>query len=306
MCFEGGSLVPGLWYPPNGVEIEDPACRAVFNHVAAKNNNPRTQFTYRNEYANFNPTPGHNRENYPNIVPSGEICSAGNNFPDRNSPPQFGDKTGMSILAPWRKNYIMTGNVGGYETLKFQYCATAPHNPSVWHVYFQAGDAATTKVTWERLRYLGQIGNIQPKVSPTPLANCFSLGAPHNVYYEFEMDVPMPPQGGTIVVAWQRIDPHGEFFMECIDFQPDGEYVPPPPPPTEGCPPIPNCPANASFLAPTTNPRTFYSCHEGRITTLGCPAGQAFTNFRQCRPLPIAPELRFACQDFSLVARDEF
>jgi chitin-binding protein len=224
MCFEGQSHMPGLW----SGNIPDPACRAAFNYVRAKGNpSPQEgtpaevfQFQQRNEFANFNTAPGHNPNNYPNIVPNGEICSAGNNWPDRTSPRQFGDKTGLSVLAPWRKNTIRTNNIGGYQAVRFQYCATQPHNPSVWHVYYQPGDSSQTVIRWDTLSYLGEIGNILPRTSPTTIPNCFSNGVPHNIYYEFTIGIPMPIEGGTIVIAWQRIDPVGEFFMECIDYQP--------------------------------------------------------------------------------------
>lgn len=318
MCFEGASHVPGLWSNSPGTQIPDPACRAAFNWVYNKQNLPnpmeraRVQFTYRNEYANFNRAPNHDRLNYPNVVPNGEICSAGNNLPDRpNSPPRFGDKTGMSQVFPWRTNTIYTTHMNGLETIKFQYCATAPHNPSIWHIYFQRGDPRTTPVLWETLDYLGVIQDLPVQRSPTALPNCFSLGAPHNAYYEYEMAVPMVPEGGTIVVAWQRIDPMGEFFMECIDIKPKavGGPVPPPPPPpppppSEGCP-RPDCRQNQSFNAPTTDPRRFYNCHNGVVSVLGCGSNMAFSAFRQCRALPIPESERFACQNWSLMSFTE-
>lgn len=239
-CFEDDQpLVPNLWWRDGGVDIINPGCKAAFQYLYNKYSNyPDNQltatypFTQSNEFANVNPNYALGPMHVVDVTGNDNVCSAG--AVDRTK--QFGDKSGFDQVADYTFNIINTDN--NYADVEFVFCATAPHNPSKWWVYSTTNgfNPQTTKVTWDKLTFVGEVGDVPVKRSSTTIPYCTN-----GSYYKFTMTVPANPTG-TYVVVWQRVDPVGEFFVSCMDYKTkpnadlgvdhgEEESVPHPPPP---------------------------------------------------------------------------
>lgn len=313
-CFEGTSNVPGMWFPPGGSSIRDTACRLAYQYVMNKhggntpigNERAMVQFRDRNEFANFN----NNRrwQDLPKIMPDGQICAAGNNYPI-NGPPQFGDKTGADQKLPWRKTKIYAKQMYKYQLVEFIFCATMPHSPSSWHFFIQHGNPAKQQVSWRNLSLIATFPSM-PLLNGPALPNCFSLGSPIGRHYKFNVPIPMIPGDATLMVYWQRFD-HTEFFIQCVDIEVVKSKSPQLPfinnyPNCQMCQ-EPNCLFDNQVNSSDIHPQRYWSCDNfGKSLLNWCPENEIFTTKLHCESmLNYNENNQFKCQDFSLLYDNE-
>ncbi|AIL65118.1 N-acetylglucosamine-binding protein A [Rickettsiales bacterium Ac37b] len=206
-CFEDG----GFNYPPDGSAIPNDACREAFKKSGVY------QFTQKQEFSM-------NVENYHDInsvkekISDGNLCSAGDM-----------KKSGMNVVSDtWYKNDINVDKDGHFE-INLQFCATATHNPSYWEVYLSKEDynSGIHPLNWDNLVLIKTITDIKAKDGKIP--HCET-----SQYYEFAVDNLDYPildshENAILYLRWQRVDPAGEGFYNCLDvnFKKDTPPTPP-------------------------------------------------------------------------------
>lgn len=216
-CFKDG----GYWWPTDGSAIPDEACRQSFNHVWHRSGTEAAQamFTQVNEYAALAGMEYDDPAAIADHVVGKDLCSA--NATGLN---QFGDKSGMSIVANWRRSVIE-------QEIEIEFCATAVHDPSKFKVYLtrEGYNSSAKALEWSDFDWGADFMNPHPtpKVSPDCSAEL-----------SYKLPVKLPYRSsGTIFVWWQRIDAAGEGFYNCADFE-----MTPPPSSEPDCPEQPECP----------------------------------------------------------------
>lgn len=197
MCMRDG----GYWWPSDGSEIPDPACQEAFQHVEQRSGVAAAQymFTQINEYAAL-AGPDYSLQAIMDHVVGEYLCSA-----NATGLTNFGDKSGMSIPAPWRPNLIE-------QEIEIEFCATALHNPSIFYVFISNPDydASQKMLEWSNLQLVDIFNDPQPTPSTSP-----DCSAPSS----YKLPVSLPHRdSGVLFVWWQRIDPVGEGFYNCADF----------------------------------------------------------------------------------------
>lgn len=228
-----------FWWPPNGDNIRDVMCRAAYKYVYNKvlditgdptvaASEAQYMFMQTNEYAalagpNFYDM-CHIKER---VVPS-DLCAAGAN--DFREP--FGDKSGVSIVGSWTPTvFELTSNTDLVYPVELEFCPTAIHEPSYFEVYITKPEFSVfrDKVIWPLLDIL-----FNDTVALVPrLPNSICTASPNT--YRFVVPIPYRQSQFVLYVRWQRIDPVGEGFYNCVDMVfdqalgPDPEDVIPPP-----------------------------------------------------------------------------
>lgn len=183
-CVDDG----GYWWPDDGSNIPNAACRAAFLISGT------VPFTQHHEFsanvANFN-----NIEAVKATVKDGELCAAGD-----------ATKRGMNLPhADWQKT-VITPNAQGQLEIIFH--ASTPHNPSFWEFYLSKPgfDPAQSALNWHDLDLIDTAGNV-------PVES-------HNGHkaYRIPINLPQGRQGDAILFTrWQRDDAAGEGFYNCSD-----------------------------------------------------------------------------------------
>eukprot|EP01132_Coremiostelium_polycephalum_P004615 gene4615-5766_t len=203
-----------IWWPDDGSGIRDPQCRAAFQYVYNKYQDPspaQYQFVQKNEFAVLIPDYDQGMTALKAAVPTA-LCSAGS--VDKNAP--FGDKSGFSIPYKWPSTPItVTNRRGRITTINLEFCASAAHNPSYWEFYLTKDgfDVETEEVTWDNVEMVDFIGDI-PKV-PNTNNKCYGSWA-----YKMQITVPVRNSNSSVLLMrWQRDDPVGECFMGCSDIR---------------------------------------------------------------------------------------
>ncbi|CAA0099559.1 Chitin-binding protein CbpD [BD1-7 clade bacterium] len=90
-------------------------------------------------------------------------------------------------------------------TMRLDYSANVPHNPSFWQIFVSKPgyDPRTAKLTWNDLELVKQIGNISTEGGVYPLR---------------DIKLPSNRSGRAILYTrWQRYDAAGEGFYNCSD-----------------------------------------------------------------------------------------
>ena len=185
ICAEQG----GYWWPADGSNIPNAACRAAFLQSG------HYPFTQQPEFAalvaDYN-----NQATVEATVPDGSLCAGGHD-----------KKSGMDLSsAHWQRTEV-TPNANG--DIKIRYRAETPHNPSFWKFYLSKPgfDGATDVLTWASLDLVQEHGNIE-----------FVKDPDGKRYYEMYVAIPPDRTGDAILFSrWQRIDPAGEGFYNCSD-----------------------------------------------------------------------------------------
>lgn len=179
----------GYWWPKDGTNIPNLACRAAFlesGHV---------QFIQEHEFA-VNTPDYFNQAAVEANVPNGTLCAGGDN-----------QKRGMDIpSADWQKTVVTPNNNG---EIKIRYRATTPHNPSFWRFYLtnEGFNTATDTLTWQDLTLVQSHENID-----------FVKDTEGKRYYEMQVSIPTNRSGDAILYSrWQRNDVVGEGFYNCSD-----------------------------------------------------------------------------------------
>ncbi|MBQ4844695.1 lytic polysaccharide monooxygenase [Pseudoalteromonas sp. MMG005] len=185
ICQEQG----GFWWPKDGSNIPNAACRAAFvksDHV---------QFIQRHEFA-ANVADFNNQTAVESAVPNGKLCAAG----DAN-------KAGMNIAsADWQRTVVKPNSNGD---IKVRYRATTPHNPSFWQFYLTKPGTpiSTESLRWDQLELVQEHGNV-----------AFFMAPDGKRYYEMTVAIPEKFDGDAILYSrWQRDDVVGEGFYNCSD-----------------------------------------------------------------------------------------
>lgn len=197
ICQEQG----GFWWPKDGRNIPNAACRAAFlksGHV---------QFIQKHEFA-ANVTDFNNQQAVQTAVPNGQLCAGGDD-----------NKSGMNLpSADWQRTVIKPNSAG---VVKVRYRATTPHNPSFWQFYLTRPGSTFKEqaLQWDHLELVQEYNNVE-----------FFMAPDGKRYYEMEVAIPDKFHGDAILFSrWQRDDVVGEGFYNCSDVTIERNDAPVPP-----------------------------------------------------------------------------
>lgn len=179
----------GYWWPEDGSNIPNLACRAAFlesGHV---------QFIQEHEFS-VNTADFLNQAAVEANIPNGTLCSAGSS-----------QKRGMNLPSPHWQKTVVTPNANGQIKVRFR--ATTPHNPSFWQFYLSkpSFNSATDELKWQDLDLVESYGNVD-----------FVKDPDDKRYYEMMVSIPADRSGEALLYTrWQRDDVVGEGFYNCSD-----------------------------------------------------------------------------------------
>ncbi|MGC0119643.1 lytic polysaccharide monooxygenase [Pseudoalteromonas piscicida] len=189
----------GYWWPDDGSNIPNLACRAAFLDSG------HFQFVQEHEFST-NTADYNNLEAVKANIPNGTLCSAG----DPN-------KSGMSVVSPHWQRTVVEPNAQNKLAISFR--ATTPHNPSFWQFFLSKPnyDGDTSPLTWNDLELINEFGNIDFVVDPEGKR-----------FYKMEIDIPQGREGDAVLYTrWQRFDVAGEGFYNCSDITITSTGTPP-------------------------------------------------------------------------------
>lgn len=189
----------GYWWPKDGSNIPNLACRAAYLSSG------HFQFVQQHEFAV-------NTRDYTNLVevqaniPDGTLCAGGDN-----------KKRGMNLPSPhWQRSEVIPNANGD---IKIKFLATTPHNPSFWEFYLSNPnyDGTTMPLTWGDLTLIQEHKNID-----------FIKDVNGDRFYEMNVNIPADRVGEAVLYTrWQRNDVVGEGFYNCSDISIIQDSVPP-------------------------------------------------------------------------------
>lgn len=189
----------GYWWPKDGSNIPNLACRAAFlesGHV---------QFIQEHEFA-VNTPDYLNQAAVEANVPDGTLCAAGSH-----------EKRGMNLPSShWQKTVVRPNSHGD---IQIRYRATTPHNPSFWQFYLTKPgfNSATDTLTWSNVELVQSHDNID-----------FVKDPDGKRYYEMNVAIPADRTGEAVLFSrWQRNDVVGEGFYNCSDIIIERDIVTP-------------------------------------------------------------------------------
>nr|AJP07615.1 glycoprotein 37 [Helicoverpa armigera nucleopolyhedrovirus]AJP07751.1 glycoprotein 37 [Helicoverpa armigera nucleopolyhedrovirus] len=218
-CFRDNNF----WWPENGDQIPDAACRRAYKHVYSKYraagessgvaaNAAQYMFQQYFEYAalagpNYNDAQ-HVRDN----VVKNNLCAAGANDRLKN----FGDKSGMDEPYPdWRPDTLYWPVDSLYSrglATNLYFCPTTVHEPSYFEVYItKRAWSHNNQVTWNDLELIGGNG------SKLIANNDIDSSCANSMIYVIPVVVPFRQTQFMLYVRWQRHDAVGEGFYNCAD-----------------------------------------------------------------------------------------
>ncbi|PKI16422.1 lytic polysaccharide monooxygenase [Colwellia sp. 12G3] len=182
-------LQQGYWWPEDGSNIPNAACRAAYLSSG------HFQFVQLHEFAV-------NTRDYTNFVevkaniPDGTLCAGGDV-----------KKKGMNLPSPhWQRSDVVPNANGD---IKIKFLATTPHNPSFWEFYLSqpSYNGDTMPLTWSDVLRVQTHENIN-----------FIKDADGTRFYEMDVSIPADRIGDAILYSrWQRDDVVGEGFYNCSD-----------------------------------------------------------------------------------------
>lgn len=179
----------GYWWPEDGTNIPNLACRAAFLESGT------VQFVQDIEFS-ANVPDYLNQTAVETTVPNGSLCAGGDNA-----------KRGMDLpSAHWQRSDVVPNANGD---IQIRYLAATPHNPSFWQFYLTkpSFDAATDILTWADLELVQEHSNIEV-IKDTDGKR----------YYKMSVAIPQGRSGDAILYSrWQRNDVVGEGFYNCSD-----------------------------------------------------------------------------------------
>ncbi|ESP93471.1 lytic polysaccharide monooxygenase [Pseudoalteromonas luteoviolacea] len=179
----------GYWWPDDGSNIPNLACRAAFLESGY------VQFVQEHEFASLI-ADYNNQAAVEAAVPNGTLCAAGSN-----------EKRGMNLPhADWQTTDIKP-NANGDVAVRFR--ATTPHNPSFWKFYLTKPtyNPTTDLLNWADLDLITEVGNINFVTDPDG-----------KKFYEMTVNIPQDRSGRAVLYTrWQRNDVAGEGFYNCSD-----------------------------------------------------------------------------------------
>ncbi|WP_419149672.1 lytic polysaccharide monooxygenase [Pseudoalteromonas 'SMAR'] len=179
----------GYWWPKDGSNIPNQACRAAFLQSG------HYPFVQHHEFAK-NVADYHSLAAVKRAIPDGTLCAAG----DVN-------KDGMNLPSHhWQRTPLEPDGSGNIEV---RFRATTPHNPSFWQFFLTKADTeiGTKALNWQDLQLIAELGDQEVVLDPNG-----------NRYYEMQVPIPAGRTGDAILYTrWQREDAAGEGFYNCSD-----------------------------------------------------------------------------------------
>ncbi|NQZ07856.1 MAG: lytic polysaccharide monooxygenase [Algicola sp.] len=185
ICDEQG----GFWWPADGSNIPNLACRAAFLATG------HYQFTQKPEFAAL-VADYHNQAAVEAKLTDGTLCAGADKA-----------KAGMNLPSVHWQRTEVSPNANG--DIKVKYRANTPHSPSFWRFYLTKPgfDTATETLGWDDLELVQSHQNID-----------FIKDADGIRFYEMYVAIPSDRSGDAILFSrWQRNDPGGEGFYNCSD-----------------------------------------------------------------------------------------
>ena len=179
----------GYWWPDDGSNIPNLACRAAFlesGHV---------QFIQEHEFA-ANTRDYNNQAAVEKNIPNGTLCAAGSN-----------EKRGMNLPSEHWQRTDVTPNAQNELAIRFR--ATTPHNPSFWKFYISKPtfNPDVDTLGWQDVELVTEVGNVD-----------FVKDPDGKRFYEMKVSIPQDRVGDAILYTrWQRSDVVGEGFYNCSD-----------------------------------------------------------------------------------------
>lgn len=196
----------GYWWPEDGSKISNPACKAAFLKSGT------TLFTDAHGFSK-NVISYNNIDQVQAAIPDGSLCSAGN----------AATRGGIDIKSPsWQKNSVILDDKNTFK-MDIEFCAHAPHSPSFWDVYISkpSYSAAKSTLSWKHLEKIAHFENLE-------LIHGSAQNCDAGQYYKLEgvqYTIPRGQADAVMYIRWQRQDPAGEGFYNCIDLSFDNaEY----------------------------------------------------------------------------------
>lgn len=194
----------GFWWPESGSAIPNDMCRLAYQYVRSRGNDGTVQFVQSMEFAAMAGSNYNDLSHIKNNVIPDTLCGAG-----AKGQNNFGDKSGMALAGNWQKSTLFNNK------MDMIFCATAPHEPSFWQVFITKPtfDVATQVLTWNDLDMIYERFDVDIELGI--FNDCSTLTA-----YRLE-DVTLPARSNPFIIyiRWQRQDPAGEGFYNCIDAQ---------------------------------------------------------------------------------------
>ncbi|MEM6981552.1 MAG: lytic polysaccharide monooxygenase [Pseudomonadota bacterium] len=179
----------GYWWPEDGTNIPNLACRAAYLESGT------VQFVQAIEFS-VNTPDYLNQTAVEASVPNGTLCAGGDTA-----------KRGMDLPSPhWQRSDVVP-NANG--EIQVRYLASTPHNPSFWQFYLTKPtfNAATDVLTWQDLELVQEHQNVDV-IKDTDGER----------YYQMSVAIPQGRNGDAILYSrWQRNDVVGEGFYNCSD-----------------------------------------------------------------------------------------
>ncbi|ABY65755.1 chitin bind 3 [Orgyia leucostigma nucleopolyhedrovirus] len=212
-----------FWWPQNGDDIPDAACRRAYKTVYAKYmsngdssgvaaNAAQYMFQQYYEYAALAGADYLDDEHLKRDVVPHNLCAAG---ADKRSG-VFGDKSGVDEpFADWRPTVFYLTDKDRYRSGKLitlHFCPTVVHEPSYFEVYVSAPHYNYTRpLHWDDLEFVG--GEHSDLVENDGSDEACA----HNYLYAITVTIPFRRNKFVIYVRWQRHDVVGEGFYNCAD-----------------------------------------------------------------------------------------
>jgi chitin-binding protein len=179
----------GYWWPDDGSNIPNLACRAAFLESGY------VQFIQEHEFSVNTPN-YHDQAAVENNIPDGTLCAAGSY-----------EKRGINLPSEhWQRTKVSPNEE---NRLAIRFRATTPHNPSFWKFYISKSsfDPNVDTLRWQDLELVTEVGNVD-----------FVKDLDGNRFYEMKVDIPQDRIGDAILYTrWQRNDVAGEGFYNCSD-----------------------------------------------------------------------------------------
>lgn len=216
LCYAGDKF----WYPPDGSAIENYMCREAFVYVQNKVlleggseseaiTAATAMFDQQNEYAFLAGPDYENIQLLQSNMPA-YLCSAG----AHNFRAGFGDKSGMSLAGKWTPGLTITVAAPAQASVArlFEFCPTASHDPSYFEVYITRPDfnPITSELSWADLSLLTTTEGILSPIYDREY--CSS-----SMTYKIPVNIPVRNGPFILFFRWQRRDPVGEGFYQCVD-----------------------------------------------------------------------------------------
>jgi predicted carbohydrate-binding protein with CBM5 and CBM33 domain len=198
-----------FYWPDDGSNIKNPACKLAFQHVYQKSGAAAAQYMFvqYSEYAALAGSNYNDMEHIQHDVVPKLLCSAA---ADNASTP-YGDKSGISLPSHhWQTTTLIKRGL-----TQLYYCPTVPHDPSFFQVFITKNDfdVGGTEITWNDLELLQEQSSvIIPNSKNVP--NNEECGA---FVYSINVSLPLRHKPFTVFVRWQREDSVGEGFYDCSD-----------------------------------------------------------------------------------------